>query len=105
MGAVSFQLAFSVSSGIIIPLDTYLLQTHTKEEVRGRVFSLHLATYGGVMQLSYVVSGWTYEQLGIPLVGLGIGTISFLCGMSWLIQYKRGKFNSSPRADSRTVAK
>lgn len=94
-----------VSSGIIIPLDTYILQTHTKEEIRGRVFSLHIATYGGVMQLSYVVSGWAYEQLGIPLVGLGIGIISFLCGMSWLIQYKRGKLISSPQTDLRTVAK
>ncbi|MDA7025698.1 hypothetical protein PJ311_03605 [Bacillus sp. CLL-7-23] len=34
-----------VSSGIMIPLDSCLLQVHTKEEVRERVFSLHLAIY------------------------------------------------------------
>ena len=52
-----------VCSGIIIPLDTYLLQINTKETIRGRVFSLHMATYGGVMQLSYVVAGWAYGTI------------------------------------------
>ncbi|WFA04663.1 hypothetical protein [Bacillus sp. HSf4] len=60
-----------VSSGVIIPLDSYMLQTNTREEVRGRVFSFHLATYGGFMQLSYLASGFAYDQWGIPLVGLG----------------------------------
>ncbi|MBA4550060.1 hypothetical protein H1R82_07525 [Thermoactinomyces intermedius] len=81
-------------SGIIIPLDTYMLQMNTTEAVRGRVFSLHMATYGGVMQLSYIVSGWAYEQLGISVTGLVIGIISFLCGIHWLVQYRLGKFVS-----------
>lgn len=87
-----------ISSGVIIPLDSYMLQTHTQEEVRGRVFSLHLATYGGFMQLSYILSGLAYEQWGIPYVGWGIGIVSFVCGTSWLIQYRQGKLTSSPSA-------
>lgn len=38
-------LLMRISSGIITPLDSYLLQIHTPDEVRGRVFSLHSSTY------------------------------------------------------------
>jgi MFS family permease len=48
-------LLMRISAGIIIPLDTYLLQLSTQDKIRGRVFSLHGSTYSGVMQLSYAV--------------------------------------------------
>ncbi|MFN2744338.1 MULTISPECIES: hypothetical protein [Bacillus] len=89
-----------VSSGVIIPLDSYMLQTNTREEVRGRVFSFHLATYGGFMQLSYLASGFAYDQWGIPLVGLVIGAVSLICGTGWLIQYMQGKLGPADRAYS-----
>ncbi|GMA49954.1 hypothetical protein GCM10025857_13110 [Alicyclobacillus contaminans] len=80
-------LLMRVSSGIIIPLDTYLLQTSTDADVRGRVFALHGATYGGVMQLSYVMMGMALSRFGIPTIGLGIGAMSLLCGITWLAQF------------------
>lgn len=73
-----------VSSGIIIPLDTSLMQLHTPEEVRGRVFALHGSTYSGFMQLSYVTSSMLFVHMGIPLTGILIGLISLLCGVYWL---------------------
>lgn len=81
-------LLMRICSGIVIPLDTYLLQHHTRPEIRGRVFSLHSSTYSGVMQLSYASLGYFMEQYGIPTVGLVIGVVSFCCGLTWLRQHK-----------------
>lgn len=81
-------LLMRLSSGIIVPLDNYLMQVHTKPGIRGRVFSLHLSTYSGVMQLSYASLGYLFERFGIPVMGVIIGMISFICGLSWLLQLK-----------------
>ncbi|GHO77848.1 hypothetical protein KSD_56190 [Ktedonobacter sp. SOSP1-85] len=59
-------LLMRVSSGVIIPLDSYLLQTSTEQGMRGRIFALHSSTYGGVMQISYVLTGYAFEHIGIP---------------------------------------
>lgn len=88
IAGASMLLLMRFSSGIIIPLDSYLMQVHTKPEVRGRIFSLHNSTYSGVMQLSYASMGYLYETVGIPVMGLVIGFVSFLCGLSWLLQMK-----------------
>ena len=80
-------LLMRVSSGVIIPLDTYLLQTSSDPGMRGRLFALHSSTYGGVMQVSYVLMGYLFEYIGIPSAGLLIGAISLLCGISWLAQF------------------
>lgn len=77
-----------VSSGIIIPLDSFILQKNTKVILRARVFSLHDATYTGFMQLSYALFGFLYATFGIPHVGVFAGTISLLCGLSWLLSLK-----------------
>lgn len=80
-------LLMRVSSGVIIPLDTYMLQTSTSPDVQGRVFSLHSSTYGGVMQLSYALMGLALTRFGIPAVGIVIGAMSLVCGLSWLAQF------------------
>jgi MFS family permease len=80
-------LLMRVSSGVIIPLDTYMLQTSTNSNVQGRVFALHGSTYGGVMQLSYALMGLALTRFGIPTVGIVIGAMSLLCGLSWLAQF------------------
>lgn len=80
-------LLMRVSSGIIIPLDTYLLQKSTEAIARGRVFALHGSTYGGVMQLSYAFMGLALSRFGVPIIGLVIGAMSLLCGVSWLAQF------------------
>ena len=82
-------LLMRIASGVIIPLDTYLLQSNTKEGIRGRVFALHGSTYGGVMQLSYALSGLAFVSWGIPHTGIFIGLISLVCGVSWLAQFGR----------------
>ncbi|WDL96727.1 MFS transporter [Alicyclobacillus sp. ALC3] len=82
-------LLMRISSGIIIPLDTYMLQTNTDPKVRGRIFALHGSTYGGVMQLSYAVMGLALSRFGVPVIGLVIGAISLLCGVTWLAQFGR----------------
>jgi len=82
-------LLMRIASGVIIPLDTYLLQSNTKEGIRGRVFALHGSTYGGVMQLSYALSGLAFVSWGIPHTGILIGLISLVCGVSWLAQFGR----------------
>jgi len=81
-------LLMRISSGIITPLDSYLLQIHTPDEIRGRVFSLHSSTYLGVMQISYASLGYLLERFGVPTMGIVIGIISFICGLTWLIQMK-----------------
>ncbi len=80
-------LFMRISSGVIIPLDNYLLQSSAKPGLKGRLFALHSSTYGGVMQMSYVLTGFAFEHIGIPLVGLLIGAMSLLCGISWLLQF------------------
>jgi predicted MFS family arabinose efflux permease len=82
-------LLMRISSGVIIPLDTYMLQTSVSPDVQGRVFALHGSTYGGVMQLSYALMGLALARFGIPAVGLVIAAMSLLCGMSWLAQFGR----------------
>jgi predicted MFS family arabinose efflux permease len=80
-------LLMRVSSGVIIPLDSYLLQTSTEQDMRGSISALHSSTYGGVMQISYILAGYAFEHIGIPFAGLLIATISLLCGASWLMQF------------------
>ncbi len=81
-------LLMRISSGIIIPLDTYILQISTPVAVRGRVFALHGSTYGGFMQLSYAFMGLFLSRFGVPIVGLAIGIMSLICGVTWLAQFK-----------------
>lgn len=73
-----------VFSGIIIPLSTYMIQIYTGSQIRGRVFALYDSSYTGVMQISYMISGYAYEHVGIPVAGAITGVISLLCGISWL---------------------
>ncbi|CAM4502721.1 MAG: MFS transporter [Paenibacillus macerans] len=82
-------LCMRVSSGIIIPLDTSLMQMNTPPDVRGRVFALHGSTYSGFMQLSYVTSSLLFVNMGIPFTGVLIGSISFLCGLYWLVGMRK----------------
>lgn len=87
--AVFMLFCMRVSSGIIIPLDTSLMQLNTDPSVRGRVFSLHGSTYGGFMQLSYVTSGLLFQHAGMAMTGMIIGSISLLCGLYWLLEIRK----------------
>lgn len=82
-----------VCGGVIIPLSTYLVQLATTDEIRGRVFAVYDSSYTGVMQVSYLGSGYAYEHYGVPVVGAVSGAVSMLCGVIWLSQVMRGKFH------------
>lgn len=99
LGAIAL-LLMRISSGVIIPLGTYLLQTFTAPEKRGRVFALHSSTYGGVMQVSYAVTGYAFARFGLPPVGLAIGAMSLLSGVYWLLMFGRhAPGHSADRSD------
>ncbi|WP_284199749.1 hypothetical protein [Alicyclobacillus sacchari] len=40
------------------------------------------------MQLSFAIMGLALSKFGIPIVGIAIGVMSLLCGVSWLGQFK-----------------
>ncbi|MCY0889107.1 MAG: MFS transporter [Alicyclobacillaceae bacterium] len=82
-------LFMRISSGVIIPLDTYMVQTSVEANKQGRVFALHGSTYVGVMQLSFAITGFALQDFGIRSIGLVIGVISLFCGVSWLAQFGR----------------
>lgn len=88
-----FLFLMRVCGGIIIPLSNYFVQLGTTDEIRGRVFALYNSTYMGVMQVSYFGSGYAFEKYSIPVVGAIGGIISMLCGLIWLSQVIKGKFN------------
>lgn len=88
-----FLFLMRICGGIIIPLSNYFVQLGTTDEIRGRVFALYNSTYMGVMQISYLVSGYAYEKYSIPVVGAIGGVISMTCGLIWLSQVIKGKFN------------
>lgn len=58
-----------VCGGVIIPISTYLVQLATTDEIRSRVFAVYDSSYTGVMQVSYLGSGYAYEHYGVPVVG------------------------------------
>ncbi len=93
-----FLLGMRISSGMIIPLDAGLLQLNVSGSFQGRVFALHVATYGSVMQLLYVVVGWAFQHFGYQRVGLVVGLVCFLCGVFWFPQ--RGSWHASGQARS-----
>lgn len=95
-----FLLGMRISSGIIIPLDAGLLQLNVPGPFQGRVFALHDATYGSVMQLSYVVVGWAFQHFGYQRVGLVVGLVSGLCGVFWLSQRRYWSASSQTQSAS-----
>ncbi|HYF91273.1 MAG TPA: hypothetical protein VD969_03400 [Symbiobacteriaceae bacterium] len=88
-----FLLGMRIASGIIIPIDTYLLQRTVPPELHGRVFSLHSATYGGVMQLSVALTGLMLDQIG-HLSGVVMGLVACACGLLWVTALKRIRFTA-----------
>lgn len=78
-----------VLGGIIIPLDSFIIQKNTSVHFRARVFSIHDSTYTGVMQLSYGIFGYLFDKLGIPIIGFLVGIVSMLCSLFWLLNLKQ----------------
>ena len=86
-------LCMRIAGGIIVPLDTTLLQTYTHENMIGKVFSFHYSIYGSLIQLSMFITGWLLEILSPQIIGSFLATCCIFVSFIWLFLYYRGKLN------------
>ncbi len=85
LGATCLLLMYSLG-GIIIPLDTTLIQEYTPTHLQGRVFALHMSTYGVFMQVSIFVTGLLAEYYSPQKIGLCFGVIALGTTFFWFYQ-------------------
>lgn len=86
-------LCMRIAGGIIVPLDTTLLQTYTHENMIGKVFSFHYSIYGSLIQLSMFITGWLLEILSPQIIGSFLAICCILVSFIWLFLFYRGEFN------------
>lgn len=86
-------LCMRIAGGIIVPLDTTLLQTYTKENMMGKVFSLHYSIYGSLIQLSMFFTGALLEILSPQVIGTLLAICCILVSFIWLYLFYRGKLS------------
>lgn len=86
-------LCMRIAGGIIVPLDTTLLQTYTRENMIGKVFSFHYSIYSSLIQLSMLMTGWLLEILSPQIIGSFLATCCIFVSFIWLFLYYRGKLN------------
>ncbi|PGT72305.1 MFS transporter [Bacillus cereus] len=82
-----------IAGGIIVPLDTTLLQTYTKDNMMGKVFSFHYSIYGSLIQLSMFFTGWLLEVLSPQVIGTLLAICCIFMSFIWLFLFYRGKLN------------
>ena len=83
-------LCMRIAGGIIVPLDTTLLQTYTRENMIGKVFSFHYSIYGSLIQLSMLMTGWLLEILSPQMIGSLLATCCIFVSFIWLYLFYRG---------------
>lgn len=86
LGAVVLFL-MRITGGFIIPLDATLVQHYTPKEMQGRVFSLHMASFGVVLQVAMLSIGFLLEHHSPQSVGVGFGAICMLISLVWLLAF------------------
>lgn len=86
-------LCMRIAGGIIVPLDTTLLQTYTKDNMMGKVFSFHYSIYGSLIQLSMFFTGALLEILSPQVIGTLLAICCIFVSFIWLFLYYRGKLN------------
>lgn len=79
-----------IAGGIIVPLDTTLLQTYTHENMIGKVFSFHYSIYGSLIQLSMFFTGGLLEILSPQMIGCLLATCCIFVSFIWLFLFYRG---------------
>ncbi|MGG1609506.1 MFS transporter [Bacillus wiedmannii] len=82
-----------IVGGIIVPLDTTLLQTYTKENMMGKVFSFHYSIYGSLIQLSMFFTGALLEILSPQIIGSLLALCCIFVSFIWLYLFYRGKLS------------
>ncbi|HDR4724114.1 MFS transporter [Bacillus cereus group sp. Sample62] len=86
-------LCMRIAGGIIVPLDTTLLQTYTKENMMGKVFSFHYSIYGFLIQLSMFFTGALLEVLSPQVIGSLLAICCICVSFIWLYLFYRGKLS------------
>lgn len=79
------------AGGLISPIDSTLLQKYTPNNMLGRVFTFHTATYSSLMQLSTFFTGILLNWLHPQSVGLIFGLLCIIVSLYWLIAYYSNK--------------
>ncbi len=88
-----FLLLMRIAGGFIIPLDSTLIQKHTPEQLRGRVFSLHSSVYGAIIQLSMFLTGILLEWFTPQQIGVVFGSLCFVVSFIWLFMLYTNRLN------------
>lgn len=89
-------LCMRIAGGIIVPLDTTLLQMYTEENMIGKVFSFHYSIYGSLIQLSMFITGWLLETLSPQVIGCLLAICCIFVSFIWLFLFYRGKLSEDP---------
>lgn len=79
-----------IAGGILVPLDTTLLQTYTHENMMGKVFSFHYSVYGSLIQLSMFFTGGLLEILSPQIIGSLLATCCIFVNFIWLFLFIAG---------------
>ncbi|WP_439875594.1 MFS transporter [Bacillus mycoides] len=86
-------LCMRIAGGIIVPLDTTLLQRYTQEDMIGKVFSFHYSIYGSLIQLSMFITGWLLEILSPQIIGSSLAICCIFVSFIWLFLFYRGEIS------------
>jgi predicted MFS family arabinose efflux permease len=86
-------LFMRIAGGVIIPLDTTLIQNHTEDDKIGKVFSFHYSIYSSLINLSMFVSGILLERISPRVLGGFLGILCIFISLIWLYMYYSNKFN------------
>ncbi|MED1557840.1 MFS transporter [Bacillus paramycoides] len=86
-------LCMRIAGGIIVPLNTKLLQTYTSENMIGKVFSFHYSIYGSLIQLSMFITGWLLEIFSPQIIGSSLAICCFFVSFIWLFLFYRGELS------------
>lgn len=86
-------LCMRIAGGIIVPLDTTLLQAYTHENMIGKVFSFHYSIYGSLIQFSMFITGWLLEILSPQMIGSLLAICCIFVSFIWLFLFYSGEFN------------
>lgn len=86
-------LCMRIAGGIIVPLDTTLLQMYTEENMIGKVFSFHYSIYGSLIQLSMFITGWLLEILSPQVIGSLLAICCIFVSFIWLFLFYHGELS------------
>jgi MFS family permease len=81
--AVACVVVMRLAGGCIIGLDATILLETVPREYRGRITSVHMATYGAAARLSLAALGAALAVVSLIWLGAAAGLLSALFGVVW----------------------